>query len=87
MELAGFEDVSTEMIKVPFEFESAEEYLGYWSDGGNPVPEKMNADWEARGGSREALRGEIGTVVRDEYEDGKGIHFTAVLGWGRKAGQ
>lgn len=86
MKAAGFEDVTTELIDVPFALRNAEEFLQFWFDSANPVAEQLHADCAAVGESRAHLRHEVRRLVREEYGDGQGIYLTAVLGWERKLG-
>jgi ubiquinone/menaquinone biosynthesis C-methylase UbiE len=84
MEESGFENVRTEIVRMPFEPGSAKGACDYWFRGGNPVPEKMVRDWMTSGGSVEELEREYQRLVREKYGNGKDIYFDGLLGWGTK---
>lgn len=81
---AGFRDVATGTVRMPFKCRDAEHFVEYWFDFGNPVPTKYLDDWKANGGDVVKLRTAVRDVVREQYNDGRNVWFRAVLGWGRK---
>ncbi|KAK8203398.1 hypothetical protein M8818_005289 [Zalaria obscura] len=84
MAKAGFKDVGTEAVRMPFYCRDADHFLEYWFDSKNPVPKMFHDDWTAHGGDLAALRAECGKIVQEEYDGGKDIFMGATLGWGRK---
>ena len=82
LEKAGFKDVWTEEVKMPFEFESAEAFAEFWFRAKNPAPVKVMTNWPQE--RMEEVREMVCRVVREEYADGKGIYTWAVLGVGKK---
>lgn len=84
IEAAGFKAVATECMAMPWHATSGEHYAEYWFNYKNPVPEKMIAAAEQQGIAREHLRSTIVKLVDDEYNGGKAVFCTAVLGWGTK---
>ncbi|GAB7339550.1 hypothetical protein MBLNU457_6160t1 [Dothideomycetes sp. NU457] len=85
MTKVGFKDVKTLSMNMPFAFESAEDYAHwYFGPFGNPVAAKLLADWKKHGGDLEELKFAVQDVVREQYDDGKGLAMEAVLAWGTK---
>ena len=84
MEAAGFNEVATETVRLPFAFDKAEGFTEYWFGYGNPVPSKLLAHWQAAGGDLGELKREIEDLVQEEYGNGAEIYFDVVLGVGRK---
>jgi len=85
MTKTGFKNVNALSMKMPFGFESAEDYAHwYFGPYGNPVAAKLLADWKKHGGSLDELKTAVQDVVREQYDNGKGLAMEAVLAWGTK---
>lgn len=83
LKAAGFIDVKTEEIAMPFPFEGAEEFSKFWFEAKNSAAEKCMGNW--KGSWEAAVRKAVKAVCREEYADGKDIYTWAVIGLGRKA--
>ena len=77
----GFNDVRSEEVKIPFEFESTEAFLRFWFEAKNPAAEKSMSNWK---GKFDEVRKEAKRIVREDYGNGKEIYTWAVLGVGVK---
>lgn len=84
LERAGFKDVATELVKMPFEPGSAKGACDYWFRSTNPVPRTLVGDWVEKGGSVEELEREYEKIVSEEYADATKMFMDGTLGWGRK---
>lgn len=84
LEKAGFKNVGTELVKMPFEPGSAKGACDYWFRSTNPVPRALVGHWIENGGSAEDLEREYEKIVREDYEDGKALFMDGTLGWGIK---
>ena len=83
LKAAGFIDVKTEEVTMPFPFDGAEEFSKFWFDAKNPAAEKCMSNWK---GDWEGVKKAVKAVCREEYADGKDIRTWAVIGLGKKAG-
>jgi len=82
---AGFRNIHTLSVKMPLKFDSAEDYVHWWTGPyGNPVATQLLADWKEHGGSLGQLKLVIQDVVREQYDNGAGITMEAVLARGIK---
>ena len=77
----GFQDVMSEEVKMPFEFENAKAFIDFWFHAKNPAPVKCMSTYQ---GSLEEAKNAVERVVREDYADGKAICTWAVLGVGRR---
>lgn len=84
LQSAGFKNVGTDCCLMPFHCESGEQFCEYWFGYNNPVPGKLLKAAEEQGIDMEQLRTVMAKLVDEEFEGGKGVYFTAVLGWGSK---
>ncbi len=81
---AGFKNVRTEMVRMPFGTKGVEEYIQFWFGTRNPGATKVRDRWVNGGGEVENVKGEMEKVLHEEYEDGNAIYLWGVLGVGRK---
>jgi len=79
----GFEDVSSEEVKMPFEFDTAKSFVEFWFQAKNPASERCMSNYE---GSIEYAGEAVERLVREQYQNGKDICTWAVLGVGKKQG-
>lgn len=84
MEEAGFRDVGVQTVEMRFPAESAEGYTRYWFEGRNPVQDMLVEAFRGQGGDVDAARKEVERIVREEFDDGRGLVMTSVIGWGWK---
>jgi hypothetical protein len=78
----GFKDVRTELIEMPFGFDSAEDFGKFWFEGENPGAARVVDKFQ---GEHKALRRrKVEEIVRRDYKDAKLIFLRGTLGWGRK---
>ena len=84
MERAGFRDVTTESVRMPFAFDDATGFTDYWFANNNPVPTKFLNHWMEQGGDREELNREVEAIVRCDYGNGADLCLIGVIGVGRK---
>ena len=82
LKAAGFTDVKTEEMTMPFPFEGPEDFSKFWFDTKNPAPEKCTGNWK---GDWEGVKKAVKEVCKEEYADGKDICTSAVIGLGKKA--
>lgn len=82
LKAAGFIDVQTEEVTMPFPFEGAENFAEFWFGARNPAAERCMSNWK---GDWKAVRKAVETVCREEFANGKDIYTWAVLGLGKKA--
>ena len=68
---AGFQDVQSEVFRMPFEFEDTAGFMRFWFEARNPVADGL-------------VKGCVERIVRREYEDGRGSFIEAVLAVGKK---
>lgn len=76
-----FENVTTEVITMPFPFETTEKFVEFWFEAKNPAAEKCISSWK---GDKAAVRKAVEKVCQEDFGDGKDICTWAVLGVGRK---
>ena len=77
----GFQNVSTEEVKMPFEFESADSFVGFWFQAKNPAAVQCMSNFQGdMASAKEAVR----KLVKEKYANGREIYTWAVLGIGRK---
>ena len=73
--------VSTEGVKMSFEFESANTFVDSWFQAKNPAAVQCMSNFQSSiTSAKEAVR----IIVKDEYVNGKEIYTWAVLGVGQK---
>ena len=80
---AGFSDIRTEEIYMPWYFPSTDAYLEWWFESENPCPLKVIPSWK---GDVPRIREAMAKLIREQYDDGHGIRTHAVLGIARKTG-
>ena len=77
----GFAEVDTDEIEMPFPFESAEKFADFWFGSKNPGTEKPIRGWK---GDMKEIRMAVEKVCREDFDDGRKVFTSAVLGIGRK---
>ncbi|KAI4125970.1 MAG: hypothetical protein LQ338_003996 [Usnochroma carphineum] len=80
---AGFTDIKTEEVTMPFPFEGAAEFTDFWFGARNPGPERCMSNWN---GDRDKIKTVVEHVCKEAFADGREIYTSAVLGLGRKEG-
>ena len=81
LRLVGFEEIRTEVYKVPFEFEDTASYLRFWYGSRNPVSDRFRDSF--RGDQEEAKRA-LEKVLEERYNDATSIVVETVLAVGKK---
>ena len=79
-----FKDITTERMEMPQRFDSAEKFADFWFHSKSPVIVPVVEAFLEKGRDYAELRGIVERIVREDYQDGKGLKLRANLAWGRK---
>lgn len=79
----GFRDVGSELFRMPFAFEDTAGFMRFWFEARNPVADGLVGSWR---GELAEVKARVEKIVREEYEDGRGILLRRRWRWGGSEG-
>ncbi|KAI4147628.1 MAG: hypothetical protein LQ340_005477 [Diploschistes diacapsis] len=81
---AGFRDLLADTVRVPCAVRETAAVMRWWFEGRNPSTEGLLNDWMRHGGRLEPVRAAMERIVREEYDDGRGLYVELLVVAGRK---
>ena len=81
LEKAGFREVSSEEVCIPFPFDGPQAFMEFWFQSNNPAILQIMQSWER---DIDETRQAVEKVVREDYNNGRDICTWAVFGIGKK---